>query len=450
MPAIMFTQFCQGGRRPAYCAQQWYAGDHRTHRLTAVVQYERVLNVGYLDAPSEYHNLARAVAFELGVDHRSAEMQLRSQRFMLSGGTWSRWRGAEHTLFHHTGLNIYVDHAIAGLAAIVTQGRVTSDDVEAFDDAREQRSRRPGNQRDGFPGEFAAWQALFGENSAHARAHDPLDASLAGAKLRTFDKFKNQHYRADAATIIVTGDIHPPLVLEHLEARFAERSPAMRMTRWNEASEPEPTRGTADRIPARESNDHPRVLTTIDPDLEQVQFRLLVASEPATALEMLSDMVLRQLISEHVHNLRTEHKVSYGANTYSDSSRPAWHVVSDIDARAARAVIGSIAPLLRQLRVGEATPELEASFEQVRNEIIQGLMATSGSPAALNAQFRSFVQNELPADAHLQMAQLAADLQLESVLQVARFRLDPNNHVVIVAGRDESVVRAAAAELERQ
>ncbi len=405
-----------------YTPARTRAGDVQRYRLenglkvvlapyTAMplVDIRLVFDVGEVDAPNEQPALASLVADAIQNDTAGEGFQL-ARGFYLAGGQLFVSVQSETTTFHARGLAIYQDYLLGGLAAQTARGVFEDSDLAKTRKVLRERVSQPSHLTRA-PAYRSLRAAAYGASHPYARAQEPTPAQLDALTPGTLRKFKRQHYRADNATLVMTGRFDPAIARAHIEQQFGTVSLDGAIERWNESAASHPNRAITP------SDAGPVHLARADPRATQTELAVVLPPVPSLDERYPERLVMVELIDAVVGRVRSQRGASYGVNAYLDGDRgPAAITIRGYvdSARAGEA----LAELLRQLELVNAlgsSDDLKIEFAAARRKVLRRLLAEAGDASSLANQLVFVARHELPDDFFTRLAERVASVSIEDV-----------------------------------
>ncbi len=187
------------------------------HATIPVVDMRLIFRGGSAHEPTR--GVAELAAKLLAPTATDGDHLTSSYNFRQVGARMGTFVDAHTTVFWIHGMSSYVDVLIERLHGVVTGGRYRERRIRAFaralksrpDNARQRRIRRH---------EQAFRSALLGAMHPYARPSSATVDSIKNIHVAALRAFRDRHYRADNATLVIAGRFDPDLVEEHIRYWF--------------------------------------------------------------------------------------------------------------------------------------------------------------------------------------------------------------------------------------
>ena len=276
---------------------------------------------------------------------------------------------------------------------------------------------------------------LYDERSRYASPEGGTPSSVAALTTEDVRSFHTRRYRADAATLIVAGDI---------TTDEAERFASNVFGAWR--------MGAEGRAVVADGPRRPTAATWIvaKPDAPQSEIRLghvgLPRGHPDYFPVLVMNAVLGGLFSSRINlNLRERHGYTYGAFSEFDWRRGrgpfvvATAVRSDVTEAAVREIVAEIS----RLREGPVSAEELSLATSFLDGVFPIKYETTGAIARALAAMTIY---DLPADYFDQYRERVRSVTAERVVEMARAHLDLPSAQLVVVG-DPAVLREPLSRL---
>jgi len=333
----------------------------------------------------------------------------------------------DHTTFTVRGSATFADWHLWRLHWLLENGAYADDDVTR---AREAATRPPPRRDHGRSRRRALRQALYGADHPYAR---DVDARALTAKLQLddLDAFRDAHYRANGATLIIVGKFDAPAMTKLVTELFGA---------WSSAPPAPPP-----PVPAMRPEAGPVWLAHADPDASQVRITFVfAATSPRTARGARA--VVGEMVRERVAQIRTRFGASYGvlARYLMTEAGDAILVDGYVDAKRAGEVVCRMQADLEGLRAGDDA--FAADFVRARREQLALALGDPMKASSVADQLEAAVTHHLAIDDASTLPATIAATRLADVRAVIAADLAPARTVVMLSGRPAdtaAVLRAA-------
>ncbi|HUJ58656.1 MAG TPA: insulinase family protein, partial [Kofleriaceae bacterium] len=380
------------------------------------VDIRLVFAAGSADDPPDKPGLADLAAHATN-GLRSLEDMSWWMPFFKAGGNMVTSVTADHTTYEVTGIDMYLDHLLTGLAR-----DLRSATPEQVDQALV--ALRRATKRTDAPKLPTTWpSALYGADHPYAHAlFRATDAFvLDGASVI---KFREQHFAPSNATLIVAGGFDVAVANAWIDYLFGT---------WDGVAPPRPAPPAhATPIALAVARDEPQVALEI--------------SLPATLDERArpGQLVAAAMMKELLDDVRHRLAASYGVSAELDAQRLAVRYAIEASIDSARAVEATalVRDQLAKLRAGG--PELAATFVRARARVLLQLRATTAASRALAEAAERAV--DLGHDLHADVATARAVRALTlDALAPTLAALDLGRGAILVRGPREVATAMFAA-----
>lgn len=337
------------------------------------------------------------------------------------------WLVSDHTTFRVHGSSMFADAHLWRLYWLLTNGRYEGVDIDHMQRlvARDVAHRDPARA-----GRRAMNAALFGRDHPYAQDFLIAMASNAGS-LQADDlvRFREAHYRASGATLILVGNFDPAAMMKLVTELFGA---------W--PGDPPPATAP---VPPAQPAAGPTWIADIDAGAVQVGIHLaFAATSPRTARG--ARRVLAEMMRDRVEQVRSRLGASYGIDAGYGVG-----VASDLlevdglvePARAAEAVLALTADL-GGLRASDAT--FAADFVRARRAALVRALGDPVRASAAADRVEAVVANHLPIEATDGLAAEIAATTVDAARAVIAQDLQPARMVLMLSGRRHDVQAALA------
>ena len=280
------------------------------------------------------------------------------------------------------------------------------------------------------PGQVASralQQAVFGLSHRYGRPLGGDAAALSALSVADLRAFHEAHYRPEAATLVVVGDVDAS-VLPLLEKAFGA---------WARGSGAPPA-----RIPAPPQLRSRTVWLVDKPGAVQSSLRFGRVGPAATdpglhAAEVMNTLLGGSFTSRLNDNLRERHGFTYGARSVLDRRRVGglFLAVTDVQGQSTAEAVSEVVKELRRIR----TPAPAEEVDRARNYLALGYAGELETTRQLAAQMVERIAQDLPADHFEQFAPKVLAVDAAALRQAAEAVVDPGRLAVVVVGDRKAV-----------
>jgi zinc protease len=368
------------------------------------------------DSPALAHTAARLLAFPPGTT------ALGETGVRLGCGTTP-----DHMVCNAHGMSMYLDIVIRALERLIKIGWYSQLGVERWqkDLQATYKLRRPRQEL-----EFARQQlaAIYGADHPYTRtgAADPRSVDQVGRD--ALSAFRDQHYTAANATLVIAGTFDPARAEAVIRDSFGE---------WPGGDKPVPPAAASYH---RTGPIHIGVIGDDDP---QVDVAILYPSPAGITGEQAARMVLTEMLNEQMWSVRSKLGATYGTYARRDArlGGSAYHLGGAIDAPRAGEAIRAMRDGIEALRRGT---DFDALFVRARRKVVQDLLGDSTQSRELAARLGQIARFALDPSYQTTLLQHTAAMSTAQVRNVLARELAPESEVIVALGDRAAVTRAFA------
>lgn len=235
--------------------------------------------------------------------------------------------------------------------------------------------------------------------------------------------------RPNNATIVVTGDITMPELVEKLEKRFGK---------WSKGDVPKKV------IPEVKSANNGKIFLIDRPESQQTFIVSGYLTKPygqldETAIEQMNNVLGGDFTSRINMNIREDKHWAYGAGSFIQNTagqRP-YLMFAPVQTDKTKESVQEIMKEVKQF-VAEK-PMTQAEFDKTKQNTVMGMAGMWETNAAVNASARNLVKYNLKDDYWKTYSQRVQNLTLKDVQSVAKTLVQPNDMGWFMAGDAEKV-----------
>lgn len=392
-----------------------------------VVEARMVFPVGDVDLRSPQLPEAAATLLEPHV-----RMQSLKDHFVVD---WVVRLGAqltsavdEATTFTVRGSSAFADWHLWRLHLLLENGGYDEADLTKLRaDAADRAARRARDTERAW--RRAIREALYGADHPYARELDL--AAISALDRGDLQDFREAHYRASGATLIIVGQFDPEKMTKHATELFGA---------W--PGDPPPP---AVAVPAMQPARGPVWLAHTDPDAAQVQIALAFAATSARQPSRAARAVVIEMLRRRLEQVRTRLGASYGIDVDFRTTPAGDSVAVEgyIDAARTGEVLRVMQAALDDLRTGD--PELAADFVRARRAALARALADPMVAGSVADELEAAVTRQRALDdAAALPAEIAATTLAEARAVIAA-DLQAARTITLLSGREADVHAAYAA-----
>lgn len=357
-------------------------------------------------------------------------------RFFLGGGRAAINVDEAATVFASDGPAGHVEGMLAGLRAQALATDYDLKDVEA--ETKTLRVAPPEAEAERLV--TAASVALRNALGGASRCVDDELSLGDGLKLYGIDAlraYRQSHYRAANATLIVAGQFDVTSVREAIDRTFgASSTAAFHFPAWNagygDAAVPGPD--------TREQVAGPRRILQAHPGRKQLHVALGYRLDPTIVTTPVEQRLLGALAQGAAAKLRDELGASYGfhAVTTNVCGADALLIFGDIDPARAHQALTLLRGELGKLAAGTG---LDAAFAAAQREITYELLEESGDTAEITSNLVAAAKHNLAPNNSRTLAGRAAALQPQTLTPLLASTFAREREVMLCIGPTAALTR---------
>jgi zinc protease len=331
------------------------------------------------------------------------------------------------TVFSVRGLSIYSEPIIKGLERLIKAGDYSQESLEKIRQYHGYSlKRRSVRAQDHYQHEFAA--AVYGPDHPYALTGQPTQKSLGNFGRDSLVNFKNDHYTAKNATLIVTGRFDPGEIEGLIRDNFGS---------WDGGHEDKPV---ASAVAPRSA---PVVLGVENEEDLSVRIQVAYPAPAGVDGQYAARLILAEMLSARMTVLREKLGSSYGAGARLIRHRGpgAYLIVAPVDGERAGESLVAVRSAVDSLRKGE---DFDATFVRARRAVMKGLVSTSGTSGDLAERLLSIVTYGLSDKFFAKLIHQVAAASTMQVKALIEAELRPEVEVVALLGSKAQVEKAYA------
>jgi zinc protease len=384
-----------------------------------VVSVALVFKAGAAHEPAGHEGLAEAAARIL--DHPPGSA------IHLIGARWSAEVNADTTTFSAHGINLYTKELIVGLERLIKIGQYDQEVIERVRrQARAVLESRQFRQRLAFAREAA--MAVWGPDHPYAIKGTPTSASLGQISRDATSSFRDRHYTAANATLIVAGNFDAAVAEAAIRNSFGD---------WDGGRHDRPIAAAAVRSEVR-------VVGIIGDELPHVDIAIQYPGAAGVDGQHAARLVLAEMLDLQMGRIRTELGSTYGIQATRETllGPSRYLIAGSVQAERAGETLRVMRHKLDQLRAGD---EFDRVFAQARRAVLKNLLAESTVSQALARKLARIAIYNQTADFYAKLTRHVASLSPAHVRAVMQHELNPEREVIAVLG-DKQALETTLAE----
>ena len=331
----------------------------------------------------------------------------------------------DHTICVARGMTLYLDVVIRVLERLAKVGWYPQKGVERWQREAEAmyKLKRP-QQRLEFERQQLA--AIFGPDHPYTRTGVFAPRAVSGIGRDVLTSFRDRHYSAANATLVVAGTFDPKKAEAVIRDSFGA---------WSGGQKDKPVqRSTRERT-------GPVHIGVIGDDDPQVDVAILYPSPAGIAGEQAARLVLTEMLDERMWEIRAKLGATYGTYARRDARLGAsvYRLGGTVDGPRAGEAIRAMRDGIDGLRRGK---DFDAMFVRARRKVIQRLLGESTVSLELASRLGRIAQFGLEPNYDSVLLRQTAALSIAQVKQLLVREFDPAGEVVVTLGDRASVTRA--------
>lgn len=331
----------------------------------------------------------------------------------------------DHTICGSRGMNIYLDVVIKGLERTIKAGQYDQEGIESWQRnvANTYKLKRPQQNL-----EFQRQQLLgiFGPDHPYTKTGVFMPQAAGKIGRDTLTSFKNHHYTAANATLVIAGNFDPKKAEGLIRDSFGK---------WDGGGKDKPV---SREMPKRTGPVHVGVLRDEDP---HVDVAILYPSPPGIDGQQGARMVLTAMLNDHMWDVRAKLGATYGTYARRDArlGPSVYDIGGSVDAPRAGEAVRMMRDSVEAMRKGV---DFDVGFVRARRSIIQKLLGESTISSEITGRLGTIARYNLDPNYYNTLLQQVAAVSLAQVKALINTELDPKNEVVVLLGDRSSVVKA--------
>jgi zinc protease len=270
--------------------------------------------------------------------------------------------------------------------------------------------------------------AIYGPDHAYTRTGTLAPGSIDKIGPYALTSFRDEHYRAANATLVVAGNFDPRRTEALIRDTFGS---------WSKGHKDPPVPRATNR---RAGPVHVGVIGSDNP---QVDVAILYPSPPGIAGEQAARLVLTRMLNEQMARIRSKLGATYGTYARRDAHLGAsvYHLEGAVDAPRAGEALRTMRAGIDALRAGN---NFDALFAAARRKVVQELIGGSAISTELASRLGQTARFGLDPDYDNDLLRRAAALSPAEVRRLLATELSPEAEVVVLLGDRAAVTRAFA------
>jgi zinc protease len=333
----------------------------------------------------------------------------------------------DHTICGTRGVNIYLDVMLKGLERLVKAGVYSQEQIENWQKSTKIRFqlRRPQQQL-----EFQRQQltAIFGPDHPYTRTGVLLPDDVGKIGRDALTSFRNKHYSAQNATLIVAGAFD-----------LAKGEALVRSTfgGWGKGHKDEPVAAT----PSQRTG--PAFVGVVGEDEPQMDVVIMYPAPAGVDGQEAARRVLTAMLNDKMWDIRAKLGATYGTYAGRDTrlGPSVYEMGGAVDTPRAGEAIKGMRDGIDSLRTGV---DFDVAFVRARRKIVAQLLGESTMSAELAGRLGQIARFHLDGKFYNQLLQQVAAVSPAQVKALIKSELDPANEVLVTMGTRDALTKAFA------
>ena len=334
----------------------------------------------------------------------------------------------EYSVIEAEVVDIYLDALLEELERRVKAGRYSQESIERWQkQMRYQFQSKRYWERQRFADEFR--RAVFGPEHPYAVRGTVTEKSLAKIGRDAAMTFRNKHYSAANATLVLAGNV---------DVTEAEKLIRKRFSGWNKGHRDEPVGAPA------EQRTQPSFVGVVTEKRPQMQVAIAYPGPVGVDAGLANRLILSEMLNVRMGDVRQELGASYGVYArWSPGVGPSlYNMGGNVDAPRAGEALAAMRKGIEAVRTGY--DGFDADFVHARRRVVQGLLGQSTVSSAVAARLETIARFELPPDHYSKLLRQVAVTRPIQVQALAQKELRPEREIVVCAADRETLTRAFA------
>jgi zinc protease len=332
---------------------------------------------------------------------------------------------ADHTVCRARGMAIYTDVVIKAFERLVKVGDYSQLDVERWQRAMHASYKLKRAQQQL---EFERQQlvASYGPDHPYTRTGVMLPGSIDKVGRDAMYSFRNAHYTAANATLVIAGAFDAKRAADRIRDVFG----GFRSGSKQPAAPP---------VAARASN--PRYVGVIGSEDSQVDLAILYPSAPGISGQQAARLILTAMLDDRIGVVRTKLGATYGTYARRDArvAGSVYKLGGAVDSARAGEGLRAMREGVDELRAGS---DFNVAFVRARRRVLQHLLGESTVSTELADELATITRYNLDPSYYttlLKQVEVVSPAQVSAL--IAR-ELDPATEVVVALGDRAALTKA--------
>jgi zinc protease len=319
----------------------------------------------------------------------------------------------------------YTEVVIKGLERLVKIGEYDQESLEKWHKRIKDGFKSADFRRElAFEQEIAS--AIYGPEHPYTTNGQPTPDSVGNIGYDAAMSWKNEHYSAKNATLIVVGSFDAAYVKELVDDNFGD---------WDGGHQDKPV------APTQRARSGAEYIGVVGEERPQVQIELGFPAPAGIDGQQAARLVLTQLLSDRMGEIRTELGSTYGIRTQPivHLGPAAYLVTGGIDAPRAGETLKAIHGKLEGLRQGE---NFDKGFALARRAVLKRLLTSSSETGSLADRLARIAGFGLGPDYYDNLVRYVAAVSPAQVKALIATELDPKMEAVVLLADRKTLEKA--------
>lgn len=334
----------------------------------------------------------------------------------------------EATTFYSSGMSLYTKEIITLLERNAKIGEYDQDQIESYQ-KRVKRQFESAQFREDREYQHVLYAAIFGEDHPFTRNRGATPQSVGNIGYDAVTDFKETHYTAKNATLVVVGNFDPKVAKKAISGSFGD---------WDGGHLDKPVDGTP-----RPRDGAEFIGVVQEKDAPQTQVSIAYPSRPGRDGEEAARMVLTEMLNIRMFQIRTELGSTYGtyARRTSNVGPNAYIMGGSVDSPRAGESIKVMREKIEALRRGE---EFDKDFATARRRILKSLLGQSTVSGELADRLATMGRFDLAPDYYDNLIKSVAAVSPAQVKSLISRELRPEMEVIALKADRASLEKTFA------
>ncbi len=332
---------------------------------------------------------------------------------------------ADHTICSARGMNIYLDVVVKGLERMIKAGTYNQQQVEGWQKSTKLALKlRRAQQRLEFQRQQLT--AIYGADHPYTKTGAPPPTSVEAVGRDKLTAFRDKHYSAANATLIIAGAFDLNQAKKLISNTFGD---------WSGGHKDKPI------SPEPHKRNGPMYIGVIGDEDPQLDVSILYPSPAGIDGQQAARMVLAAMLNDKMWEIRSKLGSTYGmyANRDTRIGPSNYDLGGSVDAPRAGESLKAMRDNVDLLRKGT---DFDAGFARARRKLIQNLLGESTMSSELAGRLGLIARYRLDPNYYNSLLQQVAAVSLAQVKSLLAKELDPANEVIVLLGDRASVTKA--------